>query len=204
MHGGRKHDRFIILATTLLFVTAGYAERTALSQTPKRVARIPGIDPVPCNPGNGMTVNDSEGVLVGYRWYEAKNQEPLFPFGHGLSYTTFDCSDLQVTHSSGSHFAVNVWVANTGTREGAEVVQLYLSAASEAGVPPKQLKGFEKIVLKPGKSRPVTFERDEGSLATRDANIRNWRVDAGACSVMVGSSSRDIRLKNSFSINMNY
>ncbi|MEJ2245212.1 MAG: glycoside hydrolase family 3 C-terminal domain-containing protein [Acidobacteriota bacterium] len=151
-------------------------------------------------PGDGMTVNYSEGVLVGYRWYDARNQEPLFPFGHGLSYTSFQYSDLQVSPSDGNRVTVNVRIKNTGTREGAEVVQLYLGSPAEAEEPPKQLKGFEKIRLKPGEGRLVAMELDASSLATWDTEIHDWRIYPGTYSIMVGSSSRDIRLKDSFSI----
>jgi len=151
-------------------------------------------------PGDGMTVNYSEGVLVGYRWYDAGNQDPLFPFGHGLSYTTFRYSNLKVEHTDGNRVIVNARVMNTGTREGAEVVQLYLGSPPEAGEPPKQLKGFEKIRLKPGESRTVTMGLEDSDLAAWDEDIRDWRVWPGTYSVMVGSSSRDIRLEDSFSI----
>ena len=99
-----------------------------------------------------MTVNYSEGVLVGYRWYDAKNQEPLFPFGFGLSYTTFRYSDLQVDHAAGQSVTVKARITNAGKREGAEVVQLYLGSPAAAEEPSKQLKGFEKVMLKPGVS----------------------------------------------------
>ena len=151
-------------------------------------------------PGDGMTVNYSEGVLVGYRWYDARSQEPLFPFGHGLSYTTFQYSDLQVSHSGGNRITVSVRIKNTGTREGAEVVQLYLGSPAEAEEPPRQLKGFEKLRLKPGESRLAAMELDESSLAAWDTEIHDWRVYPGIYSIMVGGSSRDIRLKDSFSI----
>lgn len=151
-------------------------------------------------PGDGMTVNYSEGVLVGYRWYDAKHQEPLFPFGHGLSYTTFRYSDLQVEHTDAERVAVRMQITNTGDREGAEVVQLYLGNPEAAGEPPKQLKGFEKILLKPGESKAVTMMLDESGLAAWDTGIHGWRVYPGTYSVMVGSSSRDIRLKDSFAV----
>ena len=92
-------------------------------------------------PGDGMTVNFNEGVLVGYRFYDAKNQQPLFPFGFGLSYTTFRYSDLQVAHASGHDVTVRVKVANTGARDGAEVAQLYLGFPTAAEEPPRQLRG---------------------------------------------------------------
>jgi len=152
-------------------------------------------------PGDGMTVNYSEGVFVGYRWYDAKNQQPLFPFGFGLSYTTFRYSDLFVEQKGPDQVAVRVKVTNTGKREGAEVVQLYLGSPAAAEEPPKQLKGFEKVLLKPGESKVVTMQLDKESLAAWDVQSHGWRVYSGSYSAMVGSSSRDIRLKGAFTIN---
>jgi beta-glucosidase len=151
-------------------------------------------------PGDGMTVNYSEGILVGYRWYDAKNQEPLFPFGYGLSYTAFRYSDLEVEHEGGAEAAVKVRITNTGDREGAEVVQLYLGNPEAAEEPPKQLKGFEKIMLEPGEAKTVTIQLDRNSLAAWDAKSHIWKVYPGTYSVMVGSSSRDIRLKGAFTV----
>jgi beta-glucosidase len=148
-------------------------------------------------PGDGMTVNYSEGVLVGYRWYDARDQTPLFPFGYGLSYTSFQYGDLRVERKEAGRAAVSVRITNTGKREGAEVVQLYIQAPAEAEEPPKQLKGFEKIFLKPGESRVVDLTLDRDSFAAWDSNSHAWKVYAGAYSIMVGSSSRDIRLKTS-------
>ena len=152
-------------------------------------------------PGDGMTVNYTEGVLVGYRWYDAKDQEPLFPFGFGLSYTTFHYSDLQVEQKGREQVTVKVRVANSGRREGAEVVQLYLGSPAAAGEPPKQLKGFEKILLKPGESKVVTLQLDKNNLAAWDSESHGWRVYPGTYSVMVGGSSRDIRLKGVVTMN---
>jgi beta-glucosidase len=151
-------------------------------------------------PGDGMTVNYSEGVLVGYRWYDAVGQEPLFPFGFGLSYTAFRYSDLQVKHLEKEPAAVKVRITNTGKQEGAEVVQLYLGSPAAAEEPPKQLRGFEKILLKPGESKVVTMKLDRDSLAAWDTDTHTWKVYPGNYSVIVGSSSRDIRLKGSFTL----
>jgi beta-glucosidase len=151
-------------------------------------------------PGDGMTVNYSEGVHVGYRWFDAKNQQPLFPFGYGLSYTTFQYSDLQVVYSEGEQAEVKVRIKNTGSRAGAEVVQLYLGSPAAAGEPPKQLKGFEKIWLKPGENRVVSLKLDKEHLAAWDTETHGWKVFPGAYSVMVGTSSRDIRLNGAFII----
>ena len=144
-----------------------------------------------------MTVNYSEGVLVGYRWYDARNQTPLFPFGHGLSYTTFQYGDLRVERKQGEQAAVSVRITNTGKRKGAEVVQLYIQSPPEAEEPPKQLKGFEKIVLEPEESRVVALTLDGDSVAAWDAKNHEWKVHPGTYSIMIGSSSRDIRLKAS-------
>jgi beta-glucosidase len=151
-------------------------------------------------PGDGMTVNYSEGVLVGYRYYDAKKQEPLFPFGFGLSYTTFLYSGLVVQHAGGDQATVSVRATNTGKRSGAEVVQLYLGFPSAAEEPPKQLRGFEKVALKAGESKVVTMKLDKDTLAAWDTDAHAWKVYPGTYSVMVGSSSRDIRLKGAFTI----
>ena len=151
-------------------------------------------------PGDGMTANYSEGVLVGYRFYDAKNQEPLFPFGYGLSYTTFRYDDLQVRRTGDAQATVAARVTNTGTREGAEVVQLYLGSPAAAEEPPKQLKGFEKIVLKPGESKVVTMKLIRDSFSAWDTESHDWKIYPGTYSIMVGSSSRDIRLRSSFVI----
>jgi beta-glucosidase len=151
-------------------------------------------------PGDGITVDFNEGALVGYRWYDARNQEPLFPFGFGLSYTSFRYSDLQVTQSGGQQATVKVRIANTGGKEGAEVAQLYLGFPSAAEEPPKQLRGFEKVRLKPGESKVVTMDLDKESLGAWDSDAHEFRVYPGSYSVMVGASSRDIRLKGAFSI----
>jgi len=151
-------------------------------------------------PGDGMTVNYSEGALVGYRWYDAKNQQPLFPFGYGLSYTTFRYSDLKLERKGPEELAVQVQVTNSGKREGAEVVQLYLGSPAAAGEPPKQLKGFEKIMLKPGETKTVIMQIDKESFSAWDIETHGWKVFPGSYSVMVGSSSRDIRLKGEFTV----
>jgi beta-glucosidase len=151
-------------------------------------------------PGDAKTVNFSEGLLVGYRWYDAKNQTPLFPFGFGLSYTTFKYADLKISSEVGGKRAVSVRVTNTGAREGAEVVQLYLGAPASAGEPPRQLKGFEKVWLKPGESKTAIMTLDRGSVALWDDEGHGWKVAPGVYSVNVGASSRDIRLKGSFAV----
>lgn len=151
-------------------------------------------------PGDGKNANYSEGVFVGYRWYDAKDQVPLFPFGYGLSYTTFAYSGGRVEHKSGDDANVSVRVTNSGKREGAEVVQLYVAFPREAAEPPRQLKGFERVSLKPGESRMVTMKLDRATLNAWDEGAHDWKVWPGKYDVEVGGSSRDIRYRGSFTI----
>jgi beta-glucosidase len=150
-------------------------------------------------PGDGHTANFDEGVLVGYRWYDAENQTPLFPFGFGLSYTTFGYADLRVS-GAGTNRIASVRVTNTGSRPGAEVVELYVSDPPAAQEPPDQLKGFEKVFLKPGESKTVTISLNEESFSSWDEQSRAWKVFPGTYTVSVGGSSRDLRGKVSFAI----
>ena len=139
----------------------------------------------------------AEGLLVGYRWYDATGQRPLFPFGYGLSYTSFRYGGLQV-HAAGGRQVVSVRVTNTGHRAGAEVTQLYLGAPAAAHEPPKQLKGYAKVSLRPGETRTVTFRLGRDDLATWSAG--RWVVAPGRYRVLVGGSAGDIRLAGSFAI----
>jgi beta-glucosidase len=133
----------------------------------------------------------SEGLLVGYRWYDAKNITPLFPFGYGLSYTTFRYSGIAVTRT-GSGASVSVTVTNTGTRAGAAVPEVYVGDPAPVGEPPKQLKGFRRVELSAGQSAKVTIPLDAMAFAHWDTVKHAWAVSAGTYQVMVGSSSRDI------------
>jgi beta-glucosidase len=133
----------------------------------------------------------SEGLLVGYRWYDAKNITPLFPFGYGLSYTTFRYSGIAVTRT-GSGASVSVTVTNTGTRAGAAVPEVYVGDPASVGEPPKQLKGFRRVELSAGQSAKVTIPLDAMAFAHWDTVKHAWAVSAGTYQVMVGSSSRDI------------
>jgi beta-glucosidase len=150
-------------------------------------------DYVPSAPGTGSTVPYSENLLVGYRGFDSRGVTPLYPFGHGLSYTTFSYTNLNATSSS-----VSLTLTNTGSRAGAEVAQLYLGFPSSAGEPPKQLKGFKKVMLGAGTNQPVTFALSTDDLSTWDAINKKWVVANGTFNVYVGSSSRDIRLTGSF------
>ena len=146
-------------------------------------------------PGTNLEVSYSERLLVGYRWYDSSNVAPRFPFGHGLSYTTFSYSNLSVSSVSPSgQVTVELDLRNTGSRSGAEVVQLYLGLPPAAGEPPRQLKGFQKVLLAPGELRHLKFNLLWEDLACWDVAAHAWKVPVGSAEVFVGSSSRDIRL----------
>jgi beta-glucosidase len=155
-------------------------------------------------PGARGNVDYAEGIFVGYRYFDTKNVEPLFPFGYGLSYTTFEYSDLRVSPSkirADGRVEVRLTVKNTGKVAGAETVQLYVSDP-EAGVerPSKELKGFKKVVLNPGQSKPVSFTLDRSALSYFDPSKKEWVAESGAFKVLAGASSRDIRLEGSFEL----
>lgn len=141
-----------------------------------------------------------EGIFVGYRGYEKNGVEPLFPFGYGLSYTTFEYSDIEVS-DHGDGYVVTFDVRNVGEVAGAEVAQVYVTD-SECSVvrPVKELKGFEKVFLKPGESRTVSVKLGEEAFRFYDAFIHGFVVEPGEFMVSVGSSSADIRLKTTFEV----
>lgn len=153
-------------------------------------------------PGNGKTVYYSEGLDVGYRGYQASNQKPLFPFGFGLSYTTFAFHDLKITPNGGQTANVTFTVTNTGKRSGAEVAQLYLAFPSiaEGNEPPLQLKGFSKVALAAGASQTVTLTLDAHDFSYWSTRKHAWTVAAGQFGVRVGDSSADLPLSASFQV----
>lgn len=148
----------------------------------------------------------SEKLDVGYRWYDATHSQPLFPFGFGLSYTTFRLSDLTISPAhirAGSSFrnvTVRVNVTNTGRRAGAEVVQVYVQQPAGNGEPPHQLHAFGKVDLRPGEKKPVTLELDQRAFSIYDADARQWKTPAGTYQILVGTSSRDLPLQGEVQI----
>jgi beta-glucosidase len=145
-------------------------------------------------------------VFGGYRGFERSGTAPLFPFGHGLSYTTFRYANLVVapvagTSGSGARWEVSFDVSNTGARAGAAVPQVYIAGpAASVPRPPKELKGFTKISLQPGETRRVSVPLDVRSLAYYDVNGRQWRAEAGRYTVLVGSSSADVTLTGTLTL----
>jgi len=141
----------------------------------------------------------SEGVFVGYRWYDVRNLEPQFPFGHGLSYTTFDFSDLKLSSPEkkpGSPVTVSATVKNSGKCEGTEVVEVYVSEQNPSVPRPlKELKGFQRVTLKPGESKTVSIPLNDDAFSFYDVKTHFWTFNPGKFEIQVGASSRDIRLK---------
>ncbi|XOI98321.1 beta-glucosidase family protein [Paenibacillus polymyxa] len=149
-------------------------------------------------PGEGDRVDYREGIFVGYRYYDKKELEPLFPFGYGLSYTTFEYADLKVDRTEltdQDEVNVQVRVTNTGDRAGKEIVQLYVSDVESTVIRPvRELKGFTKVALEPGESKVVSFTLNKRSFAYYNVDMKDWHVETGEFEIQVGSSSRDIHV----------
>lgn len=161
---------------------------------PRRLKDTPAYTTFP----GGRKVLYGEGIFVGYRYYDYKDVAPLFPFGHGLSYTSFAYSDLEVPAGArvGDTVTVALTVTNTGSVAGSEVVQLYVGdPVSSLPRPPRELKGFAKVNLAPGESRRVTFTLDKRSFAFYEPVQGAWVAEPGEFTLEAGSSSRDIRAK---------
>lgn len=145
-------------------------------------------------PGVNGVGQYSEGLLIGYRWYQAKHIQPLFPFGFGLSYTTFSLRGLSVRPAAGGGVAVTAVITNTGKRAGADVVQVYVSDPAVTGEPPEQLEGYQKVGLAPGTSRTVTVTLSPHAFATWDSAHQRWATDPGCYRIGVGDSSDHLPL----------
>lgn len=161
--------------------------------------RWPGVD--------GRSIY-TERLNVGYRWYDATNTEPLFPFGFGLSYTTFSVSNLAVDRSaiaaksleSGAKVRIDLDVTNTGKRAGAEVVQVYVCHPASNGEPPHRLAAFGKIDLKPGETKPVVLTIDSAAFRIFNVKRQEWEIPQGTYEILAGTSSRDLPLNKSVTI----
>ncbi len=154
--------------------------------------------------GEGDEADYREGVFVGYRYYDKKEMPVLFPFGFGLSYTTFACSNLRLSGAKITDqetLTAAVTVTNTGSRAGKTVVQLYVGDRESTVLRPiRELKGFEKVELQPGESRDVTFTLDKRAFAYWNAAIHDWHVETGAFTIEVGQSSRDIEVSGEVTV----
>jgi beta-glucosidase len=154
----------------------------------KKIA--PGLPP--------FQISYDEGLKVGYKWYDAEKKTVLFPFGHGLSYTTYSYSNLKV--DDGKKIRASFTLQNTGTREGSEIAEVYASLPAAADEPPKRLVGWSKVKLNPGESREVVVEIDRQYLSVFDAGAHGWKLVPGEYSFLVGGSSQSLPLKESITL----
>ncbi|HEV2436177.1 MAG TPA: glycoside hydrolase family 3 C-terminal domain-containing protein [Verrucomicrobiae bacterium] len=175
---------------------------------PRQLADLPANTPGQY-PGVDGVAHYSEGIFVGYRHFDARDIQPLFPFGYGLSYTTFACKNfviapdhISLKNNSPGTVAVDLDVTDTGKRGGEEVVELYVGLPSTPAIPqpPKQLKTFAKVSLKPGQTRHVRLELDAHSLRCWNTATHGWDILPGTYRVMAGSSSRDLPLQGTFKV----
>ncbi|MDE7191112.1 MAG: glycoside hydrolase family 3 C-terminal domain-containing protein [Clostridia bacterium] len=155
-------------------------------------------------PGARFSVEYREGLYVGYRYFNTANVPVLFPFGHGLSYTKFEYSNLTLSSKNITDkeiLTATVDVQNVGDMDGKEIIQLYVNdVESSVYTPYQQLKGFEKVFLKAGEKKRVTFSLDKRSFAFYNVNAGDWQVESGEFKIMIGASSRDIRLEDTVTV----
>jgi beta-glucosidase len=143
-----------------------------------------------------------EGLKVGYKWYDAEHKQVLFPFGYGLSYTTYSYSNLKLAPGllRGKDVRASFTVTNSGNRAGAEVAEVYAALPAAAAEPPKRLVGWSKVALKPGESKEVTVDIQQKYLSIFNVDQNTWQLIPGDYTVMVGGSSRDLPLKESVNL----
>lgn len=167
---------------------------------PKSESDTPAHTPL-TYPGVGGTAIYSEGLEVGYRWYDAKHIEPLFPFGFGLSYTTFTLEHITVSpEDAKGDVHVGLDVKNTGSVAGAEVAQVYVADPTSAGEPPHQLKGFARVYLKPGESTRVSVTLHARAFSVWNTAAKRWKLSPGHFTILAGDSSRNLPLRRSVRI----
>ena len=142
----------------------------------------------------GGQVQYSEGILVGYRWYSTRHITPLFPFGAGLSYTTFAFSRMHARAGRDGTVTVSADVTNTGRVTGADVVQVYVGDPAVTGEPAQQLRAFQKVTLRPGQTRSVGLTLDRRAFAWWDQSTGQWVVTPGSYTLMAGDSSASLPL----------
>ena len=165
-------------------------------------AHLEDTAPIALNDYNAKESLYTEGVFIGYRWFEQQNIKPTFVFGHGLSYTNFALTDIALSASNitgGENITVTVWVENTGKVAGAEVVQLYLhDIESSVDRPIKELKGFAKVYLAPGESKKISITLTKRDLSFWDVNTNDWLAETGQFDVLLGTALNNIKLRATF------
>jgi beta-glucosidase len=167
---------------------------------PKKLSDSP-AHALGCYPGTNGTVTYAEGLLVGYRWFDTKQIQPQFPFGFGLSYTTFKYANLKLIPGEGTNEAVTAEfeIENAGKVAGSEVAQLYVHESNpRLPRPEKELKGFRKVFLQPGEKQTISIPLKRAAFAYYDDAKQSWIAEDDRFEILVGSSSRDIRLHEQF------
>jgi beta-glucosidase len=146
----------------------------------------------------------TEGIFIGYRGYDEKKIEPLFPFGYGLSYTHFKYSKLNLIQNNDPKnplVTVEFELSNAGDRAGAEVAEIYVQPIHPGVIRPlKELKGFKKVFLQPGEKQTISIPLDRDAFAYYDVNKKDWVAEKGEYKILIGGSSRDIRLNGAFAL----
>ena len=174
---------------------------------PVETKQPPGpLTPVPGIPGYKVNakifdVSYSEGLKVGYKWFDAENKTPLFPFGFGLSYTTFAYSGLKVTHGNAVH--ISFTVRNTGHRAGQEIAEIYVTLPAGAQEPPRRLVAWKKVELAPGESKAVSVSVPPLYLSIFNVGRDNWQLVPGRYKIWAGGSERDLPLSATISLSGN-
>jgi beta-glucosidase len=147
---------------------------------------------------SAFQITYDEGLKVGYKWYDAEKKQVLFPFGYGLSYTTYKYSDLTVTPGKSIHLSFTV--ANTGNHAGSEIAEVYAAMPEGTGEPPKRLVGWSKLKLDAGESKTVTIEVDPEYFSIFNVDKDAWQLVPGDYTLMVGGSSQSLPLKQSVNL----
>jgi beta-glucosidase len=163
--------------------------------TVPKLAGAPGLIGIMMGIGPSFDVPYDEGLKVGYKWYDAENKTPLFPFGYGLSYTSYAYSDLKAASAGGKGLQVSFNVKNTGSRAGEEIAQVYLTLPASSGEPPRRLIGWSKVELAPSERKNVTVDVDPLLVSVFNVDKNAWEQISGDYTVWVGGSSRDLPLK---------
>jgi beta-glucosidase len=140
-----------------------------------------------------FTIDYSEGAAVGYKWVDRQKLQPMFPFGHGLSYTRFGYGPISAAAGAGGKLRVHFTLSNIGKRRGMAVGQVYAASVAGGWEAPKRLVGFAKVDLAPGQSKTVDLDVDPRLLSTFDGTAQVWRIGAGEYRLMLGASSADLR-----------
>ena len=165
---------------------------------PKRIKDTPAYS---CYPGENLQMSYDEKLLIGYKWYDRKKIEPLFHFGHGLSYTNFEYSNLRISNSDKYNFTCSFDIENVGDISGFEISQCYISFMNcDEDEPIKKLQGFDKTYINSGEIKKIEICLDSKSFSTWDIKNHQWEIKKGVFNILIGSSSNDIKLKDSINL----